>query len=317
MSASRRREFAECERFPRAWRLSLSMLEDSPDTTRERQRCLRLMFHALATSSLEEVTRVLAAAGVVSAPVKGIVLSRWLYDDVVNRPFVDVDLLVSRSGFARATDVVTTRGWAVSDRTDEMGELLFSVNGVAVELHAEVGRPDLVRTTVDEVLSRAVRDRQTFNFEILRIDDIDHFLLLVANVVKDGFTYANSHQPDDLERMLQKLQPRVAELIERTGTAGFMTALHNVALWMTEKHGSTDFRALTLQLPSRGRRAFRAAVRTQWRLSSRKTSRLSHAGGVLGLALATLTPDSPALRLRGLARVVRRGLRRRLGQDPG
>ena len=276
-----------------------------------RERLDRLAFDTLATRSLARVAAALADAGVRPVPVKGVVLARWLYDDVTDRPYVDVDLLVPRASFARAVHVAIQRGWPVWYRAEELGEALFVVDHVAVELHAEIGRRDLSRLRVEDVIDRAVPDAQTFAYEILRIDDVDHFLLLLTNVVKDGFTYANPHQPEDLERLLRRLDSRLPELFERTRAAGFLTALHNVSAWMIGQHGSPTFRRLAPQLPAIGRRAFRAAVHLHWSLERRRANRLAEPSALIGLALATLTPDDWPLRARGLARLVRRGWQRR------
>jgi hypothetical protein len=262
------------------------------------------------------VSAALGAAQIPFAPVKGIVLARWIYADVAERPYVDIDLMVPRPAFAAAERVVAARGWPVRYHSREMGELVCTVDHVEVELHAEVGRPDLSRLTVEELLARARPDAQTFPFEILRVDDVDHFLLLVLNVIKDGFTYANPHQPADLERLLARLEPRTDLLLDRARAAGLFTALDHTAAWMIEEHHSAAFARLRSQLPAGRRRTLAALVRLQRRLARRAPVRLSSPGGLAGLALATLTPDDPGLRLRGLLRLVRRGAARGLGRDP-
>ncbi|MSP59308.1 MAG: hypothetical protein EXR72_03025 [Myxococcales bacterium] len=277
----------------------------------------RWVFSLEAARSLATVSAELTGAGVAFAPVKGVVLSRWLYDDVCDRPYVDVDLLVSRAQFGRARDLVRARGWRVLSGSDEMGELQFGVGRVLCELHAEMGRPDLLRLSVAEVLARAEVDRTTFPFAISRIDDLDHFLLLVANVVKDGFTYANPHQPADLERLLCRLQPRLDALLDRARDCAAVTALHTTTAWMIEEHASEAFAHLKKRLPPLLRPTFAMAVRLHRGLARRGSDRLSQPSGLLGLVLATLAPDDRALRRRGLWRLVRRGVLRKLGRDPG
>jgi hypothetical protein len=280
-------------------------------------RVRRLLFDTVAVNVLEKVVGAARAAGAVVAPVKGVVLARWLYDDVAERPYRDLDLLVARVDLARLEEAVAARGWPVQVRSREMGELEFTVDRLTVEVHAEFGRRDLSRLAVADVLARATSDGRTFPFEVLRIDDIDHFLLLVANVTKKSFTYANPHQPDDLERLLERLRPRWAELLARARAARFTTALRTVATWMAEERGSSGFAALVRALPAPDRRFISAAIAWQRRRDRRAPRRLESASGLFGLALATQTPDDLALRVRGLARLVRRGLARRLGRDPG
>ena len=188
-------------------------------TVSEGERVRRLLFDTVAVSVLRKIVDAAASAGVTVAPVKGVVLSRWLYDDVSDRPYRDLDVVIARDDLPRMFAAVEARGWPIQVHSPEMGELEFTVDRLTVEIHAEFGRRDLSRLTIADLLARATVDGGTFPFEIRRIDDIDHFLLLVANVTKKAFTYANPHQPADLERFLARLRPRWGEL-RRAGASG-------------------------------------------------------------------------------------------------
>jgi len=283
----------------------------------EEARIKRLLLDTMAVSALRQVLDVAREAGGIAVPVKGVVLSRWLYAAVVERPYRDLDVLVGRDALVPLTNAVRERGWRMRHLSVEMGELEFEVDGFVVEVHAEFGRRDLSRLSTAEVIARAVPDRETFPFEILRVDDIDHFFLLVANVTKKAYIYANRHQPEDLERFLLRLAPRWEELAERARRASFLTATRNVAAWMASEHGSATFTRFLRSLPAHPRRLLPAVVKLHRRLADRRGKRLETVSGLLGLALATLTADDWLLRGRGLARLVRRGLYRRLGRDPG
>jgi len=280
-------------------------------------RIRQLLVDTLAVSALRSVLEVARTVGVDVAPIKGVVLARWLYDTVVERPYRDLDLLVGRKGLPRLEAAVTARGWRIRHMSLEMGELEFEVDRLVVEVHAEFGRRDLTRLSNEEVLARARPDRETFPFEVLRVDDVDHLLLLAANVTKKSYTYANRHQPADLERLLLQLEKRWAELAARAHAASFSTGLHSVAAWMAEERGSTVFARFLAAFPPHELRLLPTVIRVHRRLGDRRGNRLRSASGLLGLALATLTPDDWSLRARGFARVVRRGLARRLGLDPG
>jgi hypothetical protein len=288
---------------------------DDPRADQERVR--RLIFDTVVVRALAQVVEAAKEAGVAIAPVKGVVLARWIYADVFERPYRDLDLLISREGFSAMRSAVEARGWPMQHQSLEMGELEFTVDRVVVEVHAEFGRRDLCRLTTGEVLARARPDRGTFPFEVLRVDEIDHFFLLVANVTKKAFTYANPHQPADLERLLGRLEPRWRELADRAGAARFMSALRNVSSWMAEVHGSALFARFVHGLPRARRRPMSAAVRWHRRAAGRRSRRLESASGLLGLVLAILTPDDRLLRLKGLWRLLRRGAYRRLRRDPG
>ena len=286
-------------------------------TVSESERVRRLLFDTVAVSVLRKVIDAAASVGISLAPVKGVVLSRWLYDDVSDRPYRDLDLLIARDDLPRMLAAVEARGWPIAVHSAEMGDLEFTVDRLMVEIHAEFGRRDLSRLTIADLLARATVDRGTFPFPIRRIDDIDHFLLLVANVTKKAFTYANAHQPADLDRFLARLRPRWDELFERVRAARFLTALRNVAGWMEDERGSALFGELLGALPASRRPLLPAVIGWQRRRDRRRPDRLASADGLFGLVLATQTPDDARLRARGLFRLLRRGAARRLGREPG
>jgi hypothetical protein len=286
-------------------------------TVSEGERVRRLLFDTVAVSALRKVIDAAASVGVTVAPVKGVVLSRWLYDDVSDRPYRDLDILIARSDLSRMFAAVEARGWPIQVHSPEMGELEFTVDRLTVEIHAEFGRRDLSRLTIADLLARATGDGSTFPFPIRRIDDIDHFLLLVANVTKKAFTYANAHQPADLDRLLARLRPRWGELLARVRAARFLTALRTVAVWMEEDRDSALFGELLRAMPASRRPLLPAVIGWQRRRDRRRPERLASASGLFGLVLATLTPDDVLLRGRGLVRLLRRGAARRFGRDPG
>jgi hypothetical protein len=286
-------------------------------TIAEEDRVRRLVFDAVAVGVLKKVLQAAREAGATLAPAKGVVLARWLYDDVAERPYRDLDILVPRADLPRMEAAVAGRGWAVQVHSREMGELEFVVDRLTVELHAELGRRDLSRVAIADVLGRSTPDAGTFPFEIRRIDDIDHLFLLVANVTKKSFTYANAHQPADLDRLLERLRPRWDELLARARQACFATALYTVAVWMADELRSAAFAELVRAMPPPRRRLLPAVIAWQRRRDRRQPKRLESPSGMFGLALATQTPDDVRLRARGLARLVRRGLVRRFGREPG
>lgn len=287
------------------------------DNNVERERMRRLVFDTVAVRALGQVLDLAREIGASAAPVKGVVLARWLYEQTFDRPYADVDLIIARGGLERMRSAVTSRGWPLQQWSPEMGQLEFTVDRFPVEVHAEFGRRDLSRITTDEVLARARPDRGTFSFDILRIDDIDHFLLLVANVTKKAFTYANPHQPADLDRLVARLEPRWGDLIDRATSARFLTAVRNTAEWMIEEHRSTVFERFSRALPESRRRSQSAAIRVYRRHARRHPKRLESSSGLLGLLLTILTPDDRRLQIKGLSRLLRRGVYRRLGRHPG
>jgi hypothetical protein len=262
----------------------------------------------LRLRAFERVASLLIQAGVPVVPVKGIALARWLYADAVDRPMCDVDLFVPSASWTTARAVLIARYTALYD-TSELRELTVAVEGVLVELHGEVGRRELTRMTVDEMIGRATRDTTTFPFEVLRLDDVDHLLLMACNAIKDGFVFAQAHVPADLERLLERTGDRTSVLLDRARAAGLGTGLYCTAEWMVDMTGSERWRSLMKQLAPPPRpwharliRRFRKTRHPTW-----------SAAVVLGRCL---TNDVAALRWRATGRVLRRNAVKLVGRTP-
>jgi hypothetical protein len=258
-----------------------------------------------ALHAFELAAERLLHAGVPIIPVKGIALARWLYEDVGERAFVDVDLLLPRRDWGDARRALLPLGSPLYDSW-ELGELTFDIAGMHVELHGEIGRLDLTEMSVDDVLRRSTIDNNTFRFPVHRLDEIDHFLLVVSNAVKDGWVFAQPHLPSDLERFL----PRVdrSELLARATEAGMYTGLYCTAEWMAYGHDSARWSAFlaTLAEPQRqwyvrASRSFRRARRPVWA-----------AAAALGFA----SNDLATSRMRAVRRLLRRNAVKLLGRTP-
>lgn len=268
---------------------------------------LRVGWQIQAESALAKVAAALASAEVPVVPVKGVVLAHWLYERPWERLYADVDLLVTRAAFPRALAAVRGAGLPIVQHSAATGHSAALVDGVHVELLAEIGAPDLTRASVADFLARARPDRTTFPFPILRIDDVDHFVLQVVNVVKDGFDATQGPRAEDLRRLLARLSGREDEVVARAREVGFAGGMWNVARWLDEVHGAPGARALASRLGDPGRPLHAAAMRALWR-------RAPHPW--VGIAVVSLAPDERAARARVVARVVRRRLARWVGRDP-
>jgi hypothetical protein len=283
----------------RAWYTSTVADDASPPT-----RLATWARNEVAVRALASVAERFRGAGVPLLPVKGIVLSRWLYADVAERSFMDIDLLVPRRSFADACRALEHWGPHVY-RSLELGEDQVTVEGMSVELHAEVGRMELTDLTVDDVLARATHDTRTFEFPILRLDDVDHLILVAVNAVKDGFVLAPRHIPSDLERLLARVEP--PRLVERARDNGFATGLACTAEWMARAHGSQAW-AEVLQALGAPRPLFRGAFRA--------FQLLPQPPDLLAYAFATWTHDRLGTRSRAFGRICRRYLTKAIGRTP-
>jgi hypothetical protein len=261
----------------------------------------------LRLQAFAKVANLLIQAGVPIVPVKGIALARWIYADAVDRPMCDVDLFVPSAAWTAARAALISRYTPLYD-TSELRELTVAVDGVHVELHGEVGRRELTSMTVDEMIGRSTRDTTTFPFEVMRLDDVDHLLLMACNAIKDGFVFAQAHVPADLDRLLERTGDRTSVLLDRARAAGLGTGLYCTAEWMVEVNGSERWGALLKRLTPPPRpwharlfRRFRRARRPTWSAA---------------VVLGCLTNDVAALRWRATERVLRRNAVKLVGRTP-
>jgi hypothetical protein len=259
--------------------------------------------------ALQILAPTFRAQGLPLIPIKGIVLARWLYSDVADRPLRDLDLLIRRRDRLTLRDAANENGWPIVRDSDELGELEFQIQGVSVEAHAEVVRKGLTTFSAEDFLARSTLESDTFGFEIRRLDDVDHTLLLLIELVKDWFVEANAHQPEDLNRLMLRIPDRIPDLIGRATQAGFVTGLYNAARWLAEEQHSDPFQRLLIELGPPRRRVHPYLVRQIWK--AKRPVRTA------GLALSCWTNDSWEIRARCLATIARRGFWRALGRDPG
>jgi len=76
---------------------------------------------ATAYLELEEVLRVLGAAGIRPMLLKGAALARFTYGDAATRPFTDLDLLVRRDDVSAVAKVMRRAGYAMAGPAHRSG----------------------------------------------------------------------------------------------------------------------------------------------------------------------------------------------------
>jgi hypothetical protein len=259
----------------------------------------------VALRVLSRAAALLRGAGVPVVPVKGIALARWIYADVAERPFKDIDLLVPRPAWDDARRAIRPLGEPLH-HSSELGELIVRVDGLELELHAELGRREIVNLSVEEILRRAVVEEGTFGFPVMRLTDVDHLLLVAINALKDGFVFAEAHVPGDLDRLLARVDP--ADLVRLVDESNFRTGLYCVGEWMYAEKGSAPWGHVLELLGTPPRtgyvRAFRAFRRSPWQTWE------------MAVALGCWSNDRFGSRLRAVGRLVRRRATRILGGSP-
>jgi hypothetical protein len=114
--------------------------------------------HAAARATIEDVTRVLAAEGVRCLALKGTALALDVYPEGVVRMLTDVDVLVPRAAFARATVALRAHGHV--DSGPGAHALTRTLSGRAsplpVDLHGDLFSRALFALDTRGVFDRAV-----------------------------------------------------------------------------------------------------------------------------------------------------------------
>jgi hypothetical protein len=216
----------------------------------------------LAAQALRIVVEGLAPHGIPVLPIKGVVTARTLYDDVAARPVRDVDVRLCRSDFARAVAIGRARGWHKL-HVALLGQVMWSVAGVDVDVKSELGPPGLCATSVAEIIARAEERTGTFGFRHLEPEWNDHALMLVLNVFKDGLN-AMPWAIEDLRRIAKGPRFDAGALAARAHAGGVATALWVVARWLVETQGANAWREVTGRMGERPPSARAARVYALW-----------------------------------------------------
>lgn len=205
----------------------------------------------LADSRLREAASTflgaLAARGVAAAPIKGLVVSALLYEEPLDRPFGDVDVLVGRGDLARVAEVARGAGWRIVRDSRQ----LFTLNvvippGIPMDVRASVGPPPFATATAQEMLDRAslVRDPRVMTGPFWLLDGHDHLALLMLDAVFDKFALRSDLRKLELAQALRRWVPSPARFAADLRAAGLVTVAWIALTWL---HGETgDAAALEL-----------------------------------------------------------------------
>ena len=198
--------------------------------------------HVAASHVFRTVASALAAQSIPVLPVKGIVTAHLLYDDIALRPIRDIDIRLRRCDFGRAVRLGRARGWHAK-HVALLGQVLWKVDGIEVDVKCALGPPGLCAVSVDDVLRRAESRVEPFGFAHLECDLNDHALMLVLNVFKDGLRAA-PWAVEDLRRVVRHERFDGQTLVDRADAGRIVTALWIVANWLAETQGAPDWRAV-------------------------------------------------------------------------
>ncbi len=210
--------------------------------------------HEYAAEALRTTVELLEREGIPTLAVKGIVLARSLYDDVAERPMVDVDLRVRKRDFRRLVRALRGAQWELDWSSTNVGSVRFRQRGVLVEFESAVGPPGACGLTVDAMLSRARRHEEASGLWFREPEIHDHAVLLCLNVFKD-FLRTRPWAFEDLRRIVRAPEFEPDVFVRRCHSSGVVTAAFAVASFLA-RAGDAQWAVLARELsalqPRRG-----------------------------------------------------------------
>jgi hypothetical protein len=155
-----------------------------PEAFRERLRT-HWATSAYFAGELDRLLRLFHRNGIEALPLKGPVLSEFLYGSISLRTCDDIDLLVKLADFDRAQSLLLEAGFSPADESGNYHRGYWG-REVLVELHFAVASPSLPRFDIERAWARA---KQTgFCGQVVRFfDKTDLLLYLVLHGVKHHF----------------------------------------------------------------------------------------------------------------------------------
>lgn len=194
----------------------------------------------LQVRALRTVVEALERSGVPSLPVKGVLLVHQLYEDPVERRFLDVDLLIRPRDFFRALRIARMNEFGIQWDSKMLGSVNFVTGGVPTDVACTMGPPGLSASSVDRMLSRARRTNEPLGFEHWQIDWHDHALLMVVDAFKDKLVTKPSVR-EDLLRIAKSPRFEPATLVSRAREARLEGVTSIVAHWLATETGSAEW----------------------------------------------------------------------------
>jgi len=220
-------------------------------TANPRSELQRFVSTAFARELVVRVSELLAPAGIVPMPLKGVLFQAWLYDDASERELVDADVLVPRGRFAEAARLLEAAGFV--PRPQRMShERSFENPAIPlpVDLHAHLFPRLRYSLGVDALFARAALDSDLFGCPVYRPDPMDALAHLIGHTTNN---HADERTLGKYVRDVELLCARVAldpsDLADHLHRAGLGRATR-YALPLLAEPSTADFvDAVLRQLP--------------------------------------------------------------------
>jgi hypothetical protein len=158
-----------------------------------------------ATELVADVARRLAEPGIQVMPVKGALLQHWLYQDPIERPLTDVDLLVRPESFELAIAWLEASGYRRLGRSSIGAIVMETPMGLALDLHPRLFERARYRLSTGELFSRSSEDRELFGACVRVPAPIDAYAHLVGKAGSDHLNEEATARLDEIARMARRL----------------------------------------------------------------------------------------------------------------
>ncbi len=250
--------------------------------------------HTVAAEILRVVARQCAAAGIAFLPVKGVVTSHMLYEDVAERPISDVDVRIRPRDFHAFRRMATDAGWDCLRVARTYRNLVYQFPSLSLDVEAQVGPPGLCALGVHDMLQRAGELHMAEGLRVAVPEIHDHAVLLTVNAFKDKIGTAAAPALEDLDRIVRRRDFRCEAFVDRAVESRTATIAWLVGSWM-ESRGSPEWSRL------RGQLELRAPIRRAYGRLFQSLTELGHEGSLAMRLLARAGADAPLMRLQALA----------------
>jgi hypothetical protein len=186
-------------------------------------------------------------AGILVAPIKGLVVSALLYEDPLERPFGDVDVLAKRADVRRIASLARSRNWPVVRDSKSLGTLNVIVPpGIAIDVRSAIGPPGFASLSAEQALarSRVVQDARITASETRLLAEYDQLLILVVDALLDKLHFRSAQRCADLKRAADAWVDNPEDFAAHARAAGLCVASAVVFRWVSETANDPRARAI-------------------------------------------------------------------------
>jgi hypothetical protein len=159
----------------------------------------------LATELVGDVARAIAELGIQVMPVKGALVQHWLYDDPVERPMTDVDLLVRPDDFGRAVERLEAAGYRRTRHRSVGGTVMETPFGLALDLHSQLFDRARYRMPTGDLFARSSEDHVLYGASVQVPSPLDVYAHLVGKFGSDHLDVGSTARLDEIARMATRL----------------------------------------------------------------------------------------------------------------